>query len=313
MTKYTLPSTIAVSEVFAKLPCSDAHVRMPATSWTMPSWSSAASLNAREEVLRRTTAAQRRSKTLEWLQKALELEAFPRRIEAFDISNLGDSGIVAGMTVHVDGRPVKKDFRRFRIRELSQQDDYASMRQAVSRRFRRYLDGDEKFAPLPELLLIDGGDRHAAVAEEALRELGISLPVFGMVKDDRHRTRALVTPDGREIGIQANPAVFALVGNIQEETHRYAIEYQRLLRQEAYGSSLDRIPGVGAKRRDELIRAFRSVRAIREASEEALCAVVPKNTAKAVYEYFHSEEGDAPHPAPPAPPSPEGEGYKEGD
>ena len=184
-----------------------------------------ASVNAREEILRRTTAAQRRSKTLEWLQKALELENFPRRIEAFDISNLKDSGIVAGMTVHVDGKPVRKDFRRFRIRELRQQDDYASMRQAVQRRFQRYLDGDEHFSPLPDLLLIDGGERHAAVAEEALRELGLELPVFGMVKDDRHRTRALVTSGGREIGIQSNPAVFALVGNIQEETHRWSVEY----------------------------------------------------------------------------------------
>ena len=116
-----------------------------------------------------------------------------------------------------------------------------------------------------------------------------------MVKDDRHRTRALITSDGREIGIQANPAVFALVGNIQEETHRYSIEYQRLLRQEAYGSSLDKIPGVGPKRRDELVRAFKSVRAVREAGFDELCAVVPKNTAKAVYDFFHSEEGEAPH------------------
>ena len=254
-----------------------------------------AARNAREEILRRTTAAQRRSKTLEWLQKALELDEFPHRIEAFDISNLKDSGIVAGMTVHVDGKPVKKEFRRFRIRDLTQQDDYASMRQAVTRRFRRYLDGDEHFAPLPDLLLIDGGERHAAVAEEALRELELSVPVFGMVKDDRHRTRALITTDGREIGIQANPAVFALVGNIQEETHRWSVEYQRLLRQEAYGSSLDRIPGVGAKRRDELVRAFKSVRAVREAGFDELCAVVPKNTAKAVYDFFHSEEGEAPH------------------
>ena len=252
-----------------------------------------AALNAREEIQRRTTAAQRRSKTLEWLQKALELESFPARIEAFDISNLGDTGIVAAMTVHVDGKPKKKDYRRFRIRDLQGQDDYASMYQAVYRRFKRYVDGDEHFAPLPDLLLIDGGERHAAIAVAAQRELGISVPTYGMVKDDRHRTRALVTPDGREIGIQANQAVFALVGNVQEATHSYAIEYQRLLRNEAYGSSLDKIPGVGAKRRDELIRHFKSVKAIREASPEELHGVVPINTARAVYAYFHSEEETA--------------------
>ncbi len=261
-----------------------------------------AALHAREECLRRTTAAQRRSKTLEWLQKALELERFPERIEAFDISNLGDTGIVAGMTVHLNAQPRKKDYRRFRIRGLEQQDDYASMYQAVSRRLQHYLDGDEKFAPLPDLLLIDGGDRHARMALEALRDKGLEVPVFGMVKDDRHRTRALITPEGREIGIQANQAVFSLIGSIQEETHRYSIEYQRSLRQEAYGSSLDRIPGVGAKRRDELIRAFKSVRAIREASIAQLRLVLPKNTAQAVYDYYHGGEGEAPCESSPAQP-----------
>ncbi len=248
-------------------------------------------VNAREEIQRRTTAAQRRSKTLEWLQKALELERFPSRIEAFDISNLGDTGIVAAMTVHVDGKPLKRAYRKFRIRDLEIRDDYASMYQAVYRRFRHYVDGDERFAPLPDLLLIDGGDTHAATAERALQELGLSLPVYGMVKDDRHRTRALITADGREIGISGNQAVFALIGSIQEETHRSAIEYQRQLRRESYGSTLDKITGVGPKRRDELLRAFKSVKAIREAGMEQLQQVVPVNTARAIYDYFHQEDG----------------------
>ena len=248
-----------------------------------------AQLNAREEILRRTTQAQRRSKTLEWLQKALDLEVFPRRIEAFDISNLGSTGIVAAMTVHVDGRPLKRDYRKFRIRGLEQADDYASMYQAVSRRLRHYLDGDGKFSPLPDLLLIDGGREHAATARRAAEDLGLSLPIFGMVKDDRHRTRALVTPEGREIGISGNQAVFALVGNIQEETHRSAIEYQRSLRSESYGSTLEKIPGVGKKRREELIAHFKSVKAIREASLEELGAVVPKNAAQAVWDHFRKE------------------------
>ena len=249
-----------------------------------------AALNAREEILRRTTQAQRRNKTLEWLQKALDLERFPKRIEAFDISNLGNTGIVAAMTVHADGKPLRRDYRRFRIRGLETEDDYASMYQAVSRRLQHYLDGDEKFAPLPDLLLIDGGARHAATARRAAEDLGVSLPVFGMVKDERHRTRALVTPDGREIGIAGNQAVFSLIGSIQEETHRSAVEYQRSLRTESYGSTLEKIPGVGKKRREELIAHFKSVKAIREASEEELAAVVPKNTAHAVWKAFHGEE-----------------------
>lgn len=250
----------------------------------------AAALNAREEIQRRTTAAQRRSKTLEWLQKALELENFPRRIEAFDVSNLGDTGIVAAMTVHVDGKPLKRDYKRFRMRDQDLRDDYASMHQAVYRRLRHFVDGDEKFAPLPDLLLIDGGRTHAATARAAAEELGLKLPVFGMVKDDRHRTRALVTPEGREIGIGANQAVFALIGSIQEETHRSAIEYQRKLRNEASGSALDKIPGIGPRRRAELLKYFKSLKAVKAASPEQLRLVLPKNTAQAVYDYFHTEE-----------------------
>lgn len=249
-----------------------------------------AALNAREEMQRRTTAAQRRSKTLEWLQKALELENFPQRIEAFDISNLGATGIVAAMTVHVDGKPHRRDYKKFRIKDLSGPDDYASMYQAVYRRYKRYLDGDEHFSPLPELLLIDGGDKHAAVAERALAELGLRLPVFGMVKDDRHRTRALITADGREISINSNQAVFALIGSIQEETHRAAISYQRALRNESYGSALDKIEGVGPRRRSDLMKAFKSIKAIKNATVQQLALVVPKNTAQAVYDYFHNGE-----------------------
>jgi len=249
-----------------------------------------AMVNAREECLRQTTAAQRRSRTLERLQKMLELPEFPERIEAFDVSNLGDTGIVAAMTVHRDGKPLKRDYRKFRIKDMDVRDDYASMRQAVARRFQRYLDGDEKFAPLPDLLLIDGGQTHAAAAAEVLAGLGIDLPVWGMVKDDRHRTRALVNPDGEETGISGDQAVFALVGNIQEETHRFAIEYQRSLRNESFSSGLDKINGVGEKRRDELLKYFKTIRAIKAASLEELCAAVPKNTARAVYDYYHAPE-----------------------
>ncbi|MBR5095394.1 MAG: hypothetical protein IK095_09875 [Oscillospiraceae bacterium] len=215
----------------------------------------------------------------------------PRRIEAFDISNLGDTGIVAAMSVHVDGKPLKRDYKRFRIRDQEGADDYASMYQAVSRRFQRYLDGDAHFAPLPDLLLIDGGEVHAATALQAQRDLGLEVPTFGMVKDDRHRTRALVTAEGREISISADQALFALVGNIQEETHDTAIGYQRSLRSESYASTLDKIAGVGPKRKNDLLRAFKSVKAIREATEEQLCAVVPKDTARKIYRYFHGQEG----------------------
>ena len=249
-----------------------------------------ACLNAREEVQRVTTSAQRRSKTLEWLQKTLELPTLPRRIEAFDVSNTGNFGIVAAMTVFTDGRPLKRDYRKFRIKSVGEQDDYASMHEAVSRRFARCTAGDEKFAEVPDLLLIDGGDTHAGVAEAALAELGLTLPVFGMVKDEHHRTRALITSAGREIGIVGNQAVFSLIGTIQEETHRFAIEYHRALRSAAIGSALDGIPGVGEKRRTALLKHFRTVKAVREASIAELQSVLPLSAAKTVYDYFHKED-----------------------
>ena len=251
-------------------------------------------MNAKEEVLRRTTENVRRSKTLELLQKALAMDRFPERIEAYDISNLGSTGIVAGMTVHKNGKPSKKDYRKFRIRDLDGPDDYESMRQVIARRARRYLDGDDKFMPLPDLFLIDGGDTHAEAAEQILRSVGISVPVWGMVKDDRHRTRALINAAGEEISISSNQALFALIGNIQEETHRFSIEYQRSLRMENYTSQLDKIPGVGEKRRNQLLHYFKTVKAVKEASLEELSEAVPVNTARAVYEYYHSREEESP-------------------
>lgn len=244
-------------------------------------------INASEEIIRRTTEEKRRNKTLELLQKMLSLETLPERIEAFDVSNLGSTGIVCGMTVFLHGKPLKRDYRKFRITDMPQQDDYASMYQAVYRRFRRYKDGDEKFSELPDLLLIDGGEIHASTAESALQNLGLHLPVFGMVKDDRHRTRALVTPGGLEIGIQSNQAVFSFVGSVQEETHRFSIEYQRSLRLERYGSELDKIKGVGDKRRAALLKHFKSVKAVSAATVKELMEVLPESSANAVYNHFH--------------------------
>ena len=247
-----------------------------------------ANTNAVEEVERWTTREERQNKLLELLGTMLGLEGPPRRMESYDISNQGADDIVASMVVYVNGKPLKRDYRRFKLRNMDGPDDYASMDQVLRRRFQRYLDGDEKFSDKPDLLLIDGGETHAKVAVGVLRDLGLTIPVFGMVKDDRHRTRALVTPDGREIGIQGNQAIFSLIGQIQEETHRFAIEFHRQQQnQRMKGSVLDGIPGVGEKRRADLLKHFRSVKKIREATQAQLAEVVPKNTAQAVYDYFH--------------------------
>jgi len=250
-----------------------------------------ANKNAVEEVERWTGREERQSKLMELLGRMLSLDAPPKRMEAYDISNTGRDDIVASMTVFVDGKPRKRDYRHFKLKDMDGPDDYASMDQVLTRRFRRYLDGDEKFGEKPDVLLIDGGETHARVAEGVLERLGLSIPVFGMVKDDRHRTRALVTAGGREIGIQSNPAVFSLIGQIQEETHRFAIEFNRLQRKNrVQGSVLDQIPGVGEKRRADLLKQFKSIKAIRAATLAELSGVVPANTAKAVYDFFQARE-----------------------
>ena len=253
-----------------------------------------ANKNAVEEVERWTTREERQSKLMELLGRMLDLDAPPRRIESYDISNQGADDIVASMVVYVNAKPLKRDYRRFKLKDMDGPDDYASMEQVLTRRFQRYLDGDEKFSDKPDLLLIDGGVNHANVAVRVLESLGLRIPIFGMVKDDRHRTRALVTPEGKEIGIQGNQAIFSLIGQIQEETHRFAIEFHRQQQnQRVRGSVLDQIPGVGEKRRAELLKAFKSIKNIKSATLAELEDAVPKNTARAVYDFFH-QKGEEP-------------------
>ena len=247
--------------------------------------------NAQEEAERATTAEERVAHTLELLQKMLSLPAPPARMESYDISNTGKSDIVASMVVYSGTRPLRSAYRRFRIKELDgHPDDYASMREVLRRRLQRAADGDEKFLPLPDVFLIDGGVTHACAAREVMESFGLSIPIFGMVKDDRHRTRALVTPEGREIGIVTQQAVFSLIGQIQEETHRFAITFHHESHSKSTTrSALDDIPGVGPKRREALRKHFGTVKAIREADVETLAAVVPRNTAEAVWRHFHTD------------------------
>ena len=248
--------------------------------------------NAREEAQRQTSAAERTDRTLELLAKCMGLDTPPQWMESYDISNTGADDIVAAMVVFHGSKPAKERYRKFRIKELQgHPDDYSSMEEVLTRRFTHYMEQDKKFMPLPDVLLIDGGEEHAKVARRVTERFGLAIPIFGMVKDDRHRTRALITPEGREIGIRQNQAVFSLIGRIQEETHRFAITFNRdSHRKNVRASALDAIEGVGEVRRAALLKHFKSIKAIREAQLDELCAVVPKNTAKAVYEHFHNEQ-----------------------
>lgn len=246
--------------------------------------------NAFEEAERVTSREEKYSATLNLLGKMLAM-APPMRIESFDISNISGTDIVASMVVFEDGKPKKKDYKRFKIEALTDQNDYASMAQVIRRRFTHYKDSDSGFENAPDLILIDGGVAHARVAVDALAQLNLHMNVFGMVKDDRHRTRALVTPDGREIAIDSNQTVFAFIGSIQEETHRFAITFHRQLRSKRLRySELDGIAGIGPKRKEQLLKYFKSLSAISQATLSDLEQLLPKNAASAVYHHFHDEE-----------------------
>ena len=246
--------------------------------------------NAQEEAERLTQKAERMNATLVTLGKMLAIPT-PSRMESYDISNISGTDIVASMVVFLDGKPKKSDYKRFKIQDLQGQDDYASMHQVLMRRFMHYKAGDKGFADAPDVLLIDGGVNHANIAVGVLEELGLWFPVFGMVKDDRHRTRALVTPEGQEIRIDNNQAVFSLIGNIQEETHRFAITYHRALRSKRLRySELDGIPGVGPKRKQELLKKYGSLTAISRATLPELERLLPKDAAAAVFQHFRQKE-----------------------
>ena len=249
-----------------------------------------AASNAKEELLRAMEKEERFRAPLVLLGKMLAIQT-PTRIEAYDISNISGTDIVASMVVYQDGKSKKSEYKRYKIEGLQNQDDYASMYQVIKRRFTHYQNGDSGFDILPDLLLIDGGVQHAQTALKALKELDIDLPVFGMVKDDRHRTRALVTPHGEAISIETQQSVFSLIGSIQEETHRFAITYHRQLRSKRLKySDLDSIPGIGPKRKALLLKTFKSVLSIRMATLNELERVLPCDVAASVYQHFHENK-----------------------
>ena len=243
--------------------------------------------NARLELQEAEIADQHRGKSLNLLAEVLGLDTPPQRMEAFDISNTAGDQPVASMTVFQQGKPLKSAYKKFKIKTIDGGDDYGAMAEVMGRRLDRALAGDEGFLPLPDVFLMDGGVGQVRVAKAELDARGVNVPVYGMVKDDRHRTRALVDETGKEIGISATPALFSLIGRIQEETHRFAVEFHQSLRsRRARQSQLEKIPGVGETRRKQLLKAFGTVRAISQADEELLATVVPRPVAQAIVAYF---------------------------
>ncbi len=291
---FTVDDSALLSQLLEQQYGKKPHLRVPQRGDNMR-LVELANKNALEEAQRLTGKEEKYTGSLILLGKMLSMEP-PMRIESYDISNISGTDIVAGMVVFENGRPKKSDYKRFKLEDLSGQDDYASMHQVLTRRFAHFKNGDKGFVEAPDLLLIDGGVTHAQTAVEALSQLGLSFPVFGMVKDDRHRTRALVTPQGDVISIDAQQSVFAFVGGIQEEVHRFAVSYHRNLRSKRLRySELDRIAGIGPKRKELLLKSFLSIAAIRGATLSELERLLPVDAANAVYRYFHektNQEGD---------------------
>ena len=232
---------------------------------------------------------------MERLKEVLELEELPNRIEAYDISNTGSTEMVASMVVFENGHPDKKEYRRFKIKSLESQNDYASMQEVIFRRFNRARKEKEenttdvKFSRLPNLILVDGGLGHVNSVVNVLEEMNISIPVAGMVKDDRHRTRGLVTRD-MEYDLSKDMNLLRFITSIQDEAHRFAVEYNRKLVQKRYkGSELDSIEGIGPKRKKALINHFGSLKNIKQASIKDLEAVegISPGLAIKIYEYFN--------------------------
>lgn len=237
------------------------------------------------------------------LSDILELDTIPRRIEAYDISNIQGVDPVGSMVVFIDGKPKNSEYRRFKIKTVIGANDYASMQEVIERRFRHGLeelallkrkgmmDGMGKFSSMPDLVLIDGGEGQVNSALEVLKGLDIDVPVCGMVKDERHRTRGLLFK-AHEVMMDQGSEAFKLITRIQDEAHRFAITYHRSLRDKGMVRSiLDEIPGVGEVRRKALMKHFGSIDAIKESDLDSLKAVPGMNitSAQAVYDFFHSK------------------------
>lgn len=231
---------------------------------------------------------------LDELATLLGLKSAPEFIESYDISHTAGSENVAGMVVFKGGVPYKKSYRRFAIKGFSGQDDYASMAEVIERRILRYFeekDSGEGFGRLPDLILLDGGSGQVNAVKPVLDKYNLDIPLFGMVKDSHHRTRAIAC-SGDELSLTSKRAAFTLVSTIQEEVHRYSVEYHRSRRKKSsLSSSLTSIEGIGESRCKALLKHFKTVKAVSQASVDELAAVkgMNKNAAKAVFEAFHGK------------------------
>lgn len=253
--------------------------------------------NAAERVAQLSGATGKEISVLSELRDLLGLDRIPTYIESYDISNHAGDENVAGMVVFENGKPLKKAYKRFKIKTFMGQDDYASMNEVLSRRFEEYLahkEEGEGFGRLPDLILLDGGKGQISAVKPLLTKYGLDIPVFGMVKDNSHRTRA-ITAEDKEIVINSNRRVFSFISSVQDEVHRFAISYHRKRKSKSMlKSSLTDIPGIGQERARVLLRHFGTLKNISGADVEELL-MAPRMTrpaALSVYRYFHPKDNE---------------------
>ena len=235
---------------------------------------------------------QRTTRLLKEIQQQLHLDRLPLRIECFDNSNIQGSDPVAGCVVFVKGKPSKKDYRKYNIKSVEGPDDYASMKEVVWRRYKRAV---EENTPLPDLLITDGGKGQMSAVKEVVDDLGLNIPIAGLAKDNRHRTNELLFGfPPQSIGLKQGTPLFNLLTRIQDEVHRYAITFHRDKRSKRQtASELDEIKGIGEKTKNTLLKEFKSVKRLREATPQEWAAVVGEAKARILQEHFGKQKDGA--------------------
>ena len=244
--------------------------------------------NAEEQAKQYKNKMEQDNKVLVKLSRMLSLDIVPNRIESYDISNLGNEHITAGMIVYEDGKLLKSDYRVFKIKNQNGADDYSAMRETLKRRIEHLSDKTGSFSKMPDLILLDGGMTHVSAVKDIFKEMNIDIPVFGMVKDEHHKTRTLVT-ESQEISIAKEQSVFVFVYKLQEEVHRFSVsKMDNAKRKTLRHSSLENIKGIGSKKAKVVLSHFKTLSALREASIDEIAKVkgISKTDAEKILEYL---------------------------
>lgn len=248
--------------------------------------------NAADNIAQRLKRSGKETAVLNELATLLGLKKVPQYIEAYDISHTAGDQNVGAMVVFKDGKPLKSAYKKFKIKGFTGQDDYRSLAQVIDRRMDEYQNGaDEGFKILPDLILLDGGSGQVSAVAPVLEKYNVNIALFGMVKDSKHRTRA-IAKNGGNIALKSNRSAYTLITTIQDEVHRFAIDYHRKKRsKKMLSSEIITINGVGEKRATELFKTFKTVKAIKEASVDELSAVkgITKPVAQKIYDFYHSD------------------------